>query len=296
MLIKINKTKSVIYFFGTVKRDLLDIAIFSIAVTIFAQIKYFQNLMIPLGLVATVGTAMSLILAFRTAQAYDRWWEARIIWGAIVNDSRTFIRQLQLFLPADQKDEVKQFVERQSIWCKALSESLRKLPFSDEVKKYMVEHQIEASNVPNALLDLHSKQLKSLVDRGLLSEFREVQIDTTISRFCDSMGRCERIKSTVFPENYSKLIHAIIYFFALMLPFSLDDNFVYIKGALTVLIPSFFIVIEQTAILMQNPFENKPMDTPMTAISTTISMNLMQMIGEKVEVAPTVEQDFYYIL
>ncbi|MCH5685177.1 hypothetical protein LWM68_13530 [Niabella sp. W65] len=63
------------------------------------------------------------MLAFRTAQSYERWWEARTVWGAIVNDSRTLLRQFMQFLPDNLKNEFKDFADRQIVWAYALGES-----------------------------------------------------------------------------------------------------------------------------------------------------------------------------
>ncbi|WP_437921930.1 bestrophin family protein [Sphingobacterium sp. LRF_L2] len=287
---------SILDFVKTIKFDLIAISIFSVLVGLLAKTHYLSALVIPLGLIAIVGTAISLLLAFRTGQAYDRWWEARIIWGAIVNDSRTLIRQLKEFLPEDQDDEVRLFMERQIIWNYALSESLRKLPFSNKVEAYLNAHQVTDFNVPNALLNLHGMQLKSLADRGLLTEFRQVQLDQTLTKLCDAMGKCERIKNTIFPVSYSTLIHFLIYLFTLLLPFGLDDNYAFIKAVLTAAIPTIFIVIERTAILMQDPFENGPLDTPMTNISQNIEVVLRQQLGLDAERPASPDPDAYYIL
>ncbi|MBZ4191420.1 bestrophin family protein [Niabella beijingensis] len=283
-------------FVRTIKSDLLTITVFSIIVGLIATGHYFNGLEIPLALIAIIGTAISLLLAFRTAQSYDRWWEARIVWGAIVNDSRTLIRQVQQFLPAAEATEVRNFAERQIIWNYALSESLRKLPFSERVQQYTTEQEIRDSNVPNGLLSRHSAQLRRLSEEGKLTEFRQVQLDQTLVRLCDAMGKCERIKNTVFPASYGTLIHFLIYVFALLLPFSLDDDYAMIKALLTAGIPMIFIVIERTAILMQDPFENRPLDTPMTTISQTIEVNLRQQIGEEVRPPAPPSGDAYYIL
>jgi len=283
-------------FVRTIKFDLLAIAGFSILVGFIATRHYFRELLIPLSLVAIIGTAISLLLAFRTAQSYDRWWEARIIWGAIVNDSRTLIRQLRQFLPETEQKEIKTFVERQVIWNYALSESLRKEPFSARVQAFIREEGITDFNVPNAILSLHSCQLKQLAERGKITEFRQVQVDNTLVRLCESMGKCERIKTTVFPESYSTLIHALIYLFTLLLPFGLEDDYPFIKALLTAGIPMIFVVIERTAIFMQDPFENSPLDTPMTTISETIEANLRQQAGETVTRPAPPPPDAYYIL
>ena len=67
---------------------------FAVAIGILDLLPAFQKISLPLTIPALVGTAVSLLLAFRISQSYERWWEARMIWGAIVNDSRTFIRQI----------------------------------------------------------------------------------------------------------------------------------------------------------------------------------------------------------
>lgn len=287
---------SVLDFVKTIKFDLLAISVFSILVGFIATRHYFASLVIPLALNAIIGTAISLLLAFRTGQAYDRWWEARIVWGAIVNDSRTLIRQLKTFLAPQEEKEIREFLERQLTWNYALSESLRAIPFSINVRKYLDLHNIKDANVPNALLLSHGLQLKKLAEEGKLTEFRQVQLDTTLTKLCDSMGRCERIKNTVFPVSYSALIHFLIYLFTLLLPFSLDDTYPLIKALLTAGIPTIFIIIERTAILMQDPFENGPMDTPMTNISRNIEFVLRQQLGDDVERPAPTDPDFYYVL
>lgn len=283
-------------FVKTIKSDLIAITVFSVAVGLIAKGHYLESLVIPLGLIAIVGTAISLLLAFRTGQSYDRWWEARIIWGAIVNDSRTLLRQLKEFLPETCLADIRRFAERQIIWNYALSESLRGTAFSDRVTAYIHEHQIQDYNVPNALLGLHGTHLRELAEGGKISEFRQVQIDSTLSRLCDSMGKCERIKNTVFPVSYGTLIHFLIYLFTLLLPFGLDDDYALIKAVLTAGIPTIFIIIERTAILMQDPFENGPLDTPMTSISQNIEVALRQQLGERVERPAPPAPDAYYIL
>lgn len=287
---------SVLDFVKTIKGDLIAITVFSIFVGFIATRHYFASLAIPLALNAIVGTAISLLLAFRTAQAYDRWWEARIVWGTIVNDSRTLIRQLKTFLPHNEEREIHDFMERQVIWNYALCESLRALPFSITIRKYLDLHTIKEANVPNALLLSHGLHLKRLADEGKLTEFRQVQLDSTLTKLCDAMGRCERIKNTVFPVSYSALIHFLIYLFTLLLPFSLDDAYPLIKAVLTAGIPTIFIVIERTAILMQDPFENGPMDTPMTNISRNIEFVLRQQLGDDVEKPEATDPDYYYVL
>lgn len=274
----LNKRISIGYFVGQIKSQILLIILFAFVMGYLDNSSIFKSVSIPLSIPALLGTAVSLLLAFRTGQSYERWWEARIVWGAIVNDSRSLIRLVKQFAPNDV-EETNKFAERQVIWVYALGESLRKVPFSNRVQNYLKSNQIEASNIPNALLDEHSKQIRTIVKNSSLSDFKEVQINEVLMRLCDSMGKCERLKNTVFPKSYSILLHTLIYVFAFLLPFGLDDSQLIVEISATIAIPIIFIAIEKTAIIMQDPFENTPVDTPMTSIAQTIEINILQMIG-----------------
>ncbi|HEA31422.1 putative membrane protein [Gillisia sp. Hel1_33_143] len=294
----LNKRISIFHFLNTIKYDVLFLGSYAILVGYMDQYGFLAKISIPISLTGVFGTAVALLLGFRTNQAYERWWEARIIWGAIVNDSRTLIRQTISFY--DKVDEqylhnVKETVNRQIIWCYALGESLRNLPFSPNVAGYIKFEDISDQNVPNAILLKHSQALTNARSEKTVNEFQQIQLDSTIVRLCDSMGKCERIKNTVFPKAHSLLIHLIIYVFATMLPFGLDDKNVVVEIAITFFIPIIFVAIEKTSTLMQDPFENQPMDTPVTDLATTIEINLKQMINSE-EVPKREKSNEYYIL
>lgn len=289
----LNKKISLWYFLNQIKYQLLLIICFAIFVGFLDTHPIFTNIILPLPIVAIVGTVVSLLLAFRTSQSYDRWWEARKIWGAIVNDSRTFVRLLIQFNSGTNFSEIKLFTERQIIWTYALGESLRRQTYSKKVKEFIELNNIEASNIPNALLDAHANQLKKLAKKNSLSELQLMQLNTTLNNFCASMGMCERIKNTVFPKSYSLVLHTLIYIFTFLLPFGLDDSQIVIEIVLTILLPTIFLTIEKTAILMQDPFENTPTDVPITTIAQTIEINILQMINE-INIPNIQQQKLYY--
>jgi putative membrane protein len=294
----LNKRISIVNFIKTIKFDIVFIASYAVAVGILDQYGFLSKISIPIGVTAVFGTAVALLLGFRTNQAYERWWEARIIWGAIVNDSRTLVRQCVSFFKRSngQYDTlVREMANRQIIWSYALGESLRKTPFSPKVKEYTESYKMKSFNIPNTLLSEHSETLLKAKENGMVNDFQQVQIDSTIARLCDSMGKCERIKNTVFPKAHSLLIHLIIYVFATMLPFGLSDQYLAVEISLTIGIPIVFIVIEKTSILMQDPFENRPMDTPVTDLAQTIEINIKQMIGET-NVPDKKKPTDYYVL
>lgn len=291
----LNKKISIWYFVDQIKFQIILIILFAVFVGFIDMHPWLQNVSLPLPVTAILGTAVSLLLAFRTSQSYDRWWEARKVWGAIVNDSRTFVRQLIQFISEENEKDIKDFAERQVIWTFALGESLRKQPFSESVQKYLLANNIKGTNIPNALLDAHAKQIVQLAKQGKISEFQVMQLNNTLAGLCNSMGMCERIKNTIFPKAYSLLLHSLIYVFTFLLPFGLDDDKLLVEIALTILIPVIFISIEKTAIIMQDPFENSPVDIPVTALAQTIENNIKQMIGESVTLNKQ-NDNLYYLM
>ncbi|MFB3390212.1 bestrophin family protein [Flavobacterium sp. LAR06] len=294
MLVK-NNHKAIFFFLKHIWIDILLIIIYASIITTIDLFTYLQMITIPLSVTTVTGTIVALLLAFRTAQSYDRWWEARKVWGEIVNDSRTLIRQVKQFLPDQGSDDsISDFAHRQIIWCHALSESLRKQPFSSKVQSYLDSKNIKANNIPSKLLSKHSEHLKQASKSLGLDSIKQTQIDSTLSRLTDSMGKCERIKNTVFPRSYSSLIHVLIYVLASLLPFGLEDIFPFTEIAIAIIIPVILLAVEETAIIMQDPFENKPTDIPMTALSNTIENNIMEIItDQKTEV--TANPNRFYI-
>jgi len=302
MLLKKNIPIS--YIFGKVKYELTFVAIYATLICVWDKYFHVINISIPLGVPMVLGTVLSLLLAFKSNQAYDRWWEARIVWGAIVNDSRTLIRQLLSFMAdpyvsVNIKNFQEQFTERQIAWCYSLGQALRgELP-TEGLKNYLDPEELafvkEHDNVPNALLQLHGRDLKMLLQEKQLNKFQQIEMEETLTRLCDSMGKCERIKNTVFPVTYSLYIHFSLFIFVLLLPFALLEVFGLLVIPMVTIIAVSFFLIEKMAIHLQDPFESKPTDTPVTAIARTIERNLRQMINDQ-HVPEKLSADSFFVL
>ncbi len=289
----INKRIPINFIFGKIKFEFLAITIFSFLIGYLDE--KFVFISFPLAAPTILGTTISLLLGFRTAQAYDRWWEARIIWGSIVNNSRNLIREVQTFI----SDEaiIKDFTRRQIAWCYSLGQSLRGQSLNTTLEQHLNARELTQvqthSNIPNAILDLHAEEVQKAFNNKLINEFQQVQLITTIDKLCDCMGMCERIKNTVFPRTYSALIHLLIYVFAAMLPFSLTDYPPFVEEVLNIIISSAFFLIENTAIYKQDPFEDRPTDTAVTSIARNIEINLKQMTNSSDVPAPLEANDYY---
>jgi putative membrane protein len=277
------------YVLGKIKVELGLVMAYTILFELFHH--YFINIAvdIPIAIPTMIGTIISLLLAFKSNQAYDRWWEARIVWGAIVNDSRTLIRQILTFykdsdFSVEASEFRENFAKRQIAWCYSLGESLRHKdaikPIKDLISKEELRFVKNHQNVPNAILLLHARDLKMARKDKKLNPYQQVEIDQTLTRLCDAMGKCERIKNTIFPTTYSMYIRMTLCLFVLLLPFGLIDLLSWFAIPLITIIGGAFFLIEKMAIHLQDPFENRPTDTPVTAISNTIEKNLMQMLNE----------------
>lgn len=292
--------------FGKIKKEMFFISLYSVGIAFLYDNFHFTRISIPLSVPMILGTVISLLLGFRSSQAYDRWWEARTIWGAIVNDSRTLARQLSTLLsdPYDSReisDFRNRWIRRQMAWCYSLAGHLRIRNGSTGLERFVDREEIRFAerhnNIPASLLLLHGQDLNYALQRGWINEYQQVEIDKTISRLCDSMGACERIKNTVFPATYSLYIHIALNFFILLLPFGLIEYFGYMEVPLVLAIAALFLLIEKMAIHLQDPFENKPTDTPMTTICRTIETDLRQTIRDDEELPlPKRESTVFYVM
>ena len=298
------------YTFGKIKKELLFVIAYSIGIVILYENFHITRISIPIAVPALLGTIISLLLAFRSNQAYDRWWEARIIWGAIVNDSRTISRQMLSFVENPYElEEVEQFkkrfIKRQIAWCNALSQSLRGFSAHKGLERYLDKNELlfikNQRNVMVALLELHAMDLKKALNEGWINKYQQIEIDKSITALCNHMGGSERIKNTVFPVTYSKYINMSIHLFIVLLPFGLIEYFGYVEVPLVIAIAAFFLLVEKMAVHLQDPFENKPTDTPTTTICRNIEKDLYQMLDDNklYEDMPQVEKasiGSYYIL
>jgi putative membrane protein len=124
-------------------------------------------------------------------------------------------------------------------------------------------------------------QIAAIFRRGNIDSFHFGMLDQTLKALCDHMGKCERIKNTVFPVHYSFFIRLAVMIFALLLPLELVEFLGIYTIPITFATISFISVIELIANYLQDPFENRPGDIGMTSICRNIEINLLQMAGEK---------------
>jgi len=246
--------------------------------------------------VAALGTAISFFIGFFTSHAYDRWWEARKIWGELVNDSRSFGRMLATLLPgpevAPELVPLRETLVRRHIAYlyavksrlrgEDLAEALTRLPEAD------LPEVDGAGHLPNRLLDLQGRDLDGAERGGHIDVIRLAQFNEMLSRFSSSMGAAERIKLTVFPPYYSSMIRLSIWAYVVVFAFALSEAMGYAAIPFVFVAGTVFHLVYEAGRLLVDPFENHPNDVPMSNIVRTIEIGLLEQIGEK-ELPPPVE-------
>lgn len=294
----LNKQIPIYYIFGKIKYDLIYVLLVSLSV-LYVTNKYKDFLPeMPLTIPTFIGTAISILLSFMLSQSYDRWWEARKVWGEVVNDSRSFVIQLQTLTAKGNDEIVNKIAKRQIAWCYSLGQSLRGLDALEGLEKFISPEDMEEischNNKPLALLSLHGKDIKQLKELNQLDIFSQLQLDKSLIRLCNAQGKAERIKTTVFPTTYRYFLSSLIYLFVVTLAVSLRVDGLF-ETPLLVAISSTFFLLKKTAIHMQDPFENRPTDCSVTAIARTIEINIKQLIKDTEIPNPHSPQKFYQL-
>ncbi len=261
-----------------------------------------DDLHVSINVVTALSTALSFFIAFFTAQAYDRWWEARKIWGTLVNDSRSFARMvLTFFGRADPEiDELqRRMVRRHLAYLYAVKQRLRG-ESRPEYTAYLSDEDLDRvnglSHVGNALLELQGRDLDAAERAGQIDVIRMAQLNDMLSRFSTSMGMAERIKTTVFPAYYAAMIRVSIWASVLVFAVALSDQVGYWAIPFSTLMGTIFALIYRLGAALLEPFEGRPNDTPMSSIVRNIEINLLEQIGEEKLPSPVEPVDGKYLL
>ena len=220
---------------------------------------------VPWAPLAVIGTAVAFIVGFRSNSAYGRIWEARQIWGGIVNDSRTFGMKVEAMVtnanaqaPVSDEElraERRTLVHRHIAWLAALRYAMRgprkweefekhktnrewslsmhipeRLnPLENELRLYLPEEEVEyvlgKSNRATALLYLQSRHLTRLKDQGLVWEFSFLELQNLLQNLFQGQGKSERIKNFPYPRQYATLSFYFVWVFIALLPLAVVPEF-----------------------------------------------------------------------
>lgn len=235
--------------------------------------SHVKNISIMHGM---LGFVISLLLAYRTNTAYDRWWEGRKIWGSLVNSSRNLALKLSVML-SDEKD--KKFL-RQVI--PAYASILSKHLSNKEVSKMLyenidleIDHQ---KHKPNQVAKSIFEKINELYKSGKITGDQLITINNELQTFTDVCGACERIKNTPIPYSYSAFIKKFIFFYIMTLPFGYAFSLGYYS--IPVVIFTFYVLasLELIAEEIEDPFGDDANDLPTEKISENIRKHVEEIL------------------
>ncbi|MBL4703166.1 MAG: hypothetical protein JKY54_01510 [Flavobacteriales bacterium] len=245
--------------------------------------------------VSILGGALAIFLGFRNNSAYDMWWEARKVWGGVVNISRTFAMESTSFVTSvfvkgdasnhEIKELQKSLVYRHLAWVNALRIQLREQDCWDELKPFLSEQEFsELSSYRNKATMLIQRQgieLRDAHEKGFIDDFRHMQMENSLKEMYDLQGKAERIKKTVFPYYYTYFTNLFLWLFVILLPFSLVHELGWVVVPITTMISFVFLMLDKAGTTTEDPFEGRASDTPLSTLCRTIEIDLRQQLGEK---------------
>lgn len=308
----------------------LQILIFLIYSGLITALYYFFDLTwlrIPWAPLTLLGIALAFYVGFKNNSSYDRTWEARKIWGGIVNSSRSWGTMVTAYVTnefATQKvsDAALQkahkiLIYRHIAWLYRLKRQLRVLkswehnrPINTYYRKHILtlfpnespEKELEnfleneevkeilaAKNGCTRLIHKQSQELKELKFKGLIDDFRHMEMQNMLNQFFTLQGQGERIKNFPLPRQYATLSIYFVYIFIFLLPLglitafteaNLPPQFVWATIPFATLLSWVFWVMEEAGDYTENPFEALAFDVPMTSLTRTIEIDLREMLGE----------------
>lgn len=266
----------------TFRYELIIVAIYSALIAYWEQkaLYHYGDLLDHISKFFTfIGFAFSMLLVFRINSAYDKWWEGRKLWGALVNNCRNFALKIKAFVPDIQGEIKEELYDWMAAFPASLSQHLRdentieELPLSDKQKKKIQSK----THVPNAIAGEIYIILKELKNKQHLTEVEMLMLDKEVKSLTDILGACERIKNTPIPFSYSMFLKKLIFIFILLSPFAFVHSLHYWSIALTMLVFYIFVGLEYISEEIEEPFGTDNNDLPTKELAAKILENISEI-------------------
>lgn len=243
-----------------------------------------------------LGVVLSILLVFRTNTAYDRWWEGRKQWGALVNHTRNLAITADVTFPTDHKAQRHKMAVYISNFCIALKEHLRsgtKLEELIHVSEEELNEYAEKGHIPNHI----SKQIYTLAQHqykeGHITGEDILNFKPQLQALLDILGACERIKKTPIPFSYNVYLKIFITVYGILLPFAVIPEFSFIAIPIVMFIFFAFIGVELMAEEIEDPFGLDCNDLPTGDIAHTIKNNVFEILDHKSSVGKATVKEEY---
>ncbi|HEY8375002.1 MAG TPA: bestrophin family ion channel [Nannocystis sp.] len=237
-----------------------------------------------------IGFVLSIFLAFRINTAYDRYWEGRRLWGQLVNTCRTLARQIQTLIGSGAADASLTERRRRMVFLvMAFAHALRMRLRQEEamladLESFLapgeLEKLAEERNRPNAIVHRLAELFDEAYRSGLIHPHHLVVLHQSLTSLTDIQGGCERIANTPIPFAYQVLLRRIVAVYSYALPFGVLEPLGLLTPVVVLMMSYAFYGLDALGEEIQEPFGNDPNDLPLSALCTTIEIDLLQRLGE----------------
>ena len=253
----------------------LSILIAYVEITFFPEAYFLKNLTAVYSL---LGFVISLLLVFRTNTAYDRWWEGRKAWGALVNDTRSLSSKLSaLHLTAAEKTS---FTRHIPLFVYATKQHLRNQDLQEEGAAQLDLSDLELSgHQPLRIVQIMRAEVEQLHQKGTVQHMQWFAINNDLDALIDSLGICERIKNTPIPFSYSLFIKKFIFIYVITMPVAFVPLFGYLSAFISTFVFYALVSMELLAEEIEEPFGVDENDLPTDQLCLTIQDNVRQIFG-----------------
>lgn len=242
----------------------------------FKQLHVFSN---SIQIHSLLGFVISLLLVFRTNSAYDRWWEGRKQWGALVNNCRNASLKINAILPKNLTEDRMYFKKLIPAYVFTMKEHLRNGVDETQIKTNGLEDlNLNPKHFPNSIASLIYERIHLLYKQNYISGDQLITIDKEIKSFTDIIGACERIKNTPIPFSYNLFLKKFIFIYTLTLPFGLAHDFHYWTVPISTFTLYIFGSLELLAEEIEDPFGRDSNDLPTDELSEKIKENVNDII------------------
>ncbi|ROH97716.1 bestrophin family protein [Chryseobacterium daecheongense] len=242
------------------------------------------------------GFVLALFLGFRNSASYDRFWEGRKLWGALLNTVRVLTRQAMTL--SNRKNDtisVHNFVQLLSAFVFALKHQLRGTDAYEDLKSRLDEDQLKivagSKYRPAVIMRLLAEWVQKAKDEGCLDSIQQARFDENFDKLSDILGGCERLVSTPIPYSYRVLLHRTVYIYCFLLPFGLVDSLGWFTPLIVVFIAYTFVAFEAIADEIEEPFGTDANDLALNSMCIMIDETIHEMVGERVTVSQKTDQN-----
>lgn len=261
---------------------MVSIATYTFIVTYF-ELNYLHDRDFTNEVHALLGFVISLLLVFRTNSAYDKWWEGRKQWGALVNNTRNLGIKINAMLPENDSQNRELFRVLISNYPKALREHLRKEVASDleECDMFKLANLEIAGHVPNQIASAIIYHINRLYKEGVITGDQLYVLNAEMQSLTDICGACERILKTPIPYSYNLFLKKFMFLYIMTLPYGFIFKFGYWTCLVVVLVFYVLMSLELIAEEIEEPFGKDANDLPTDDIAATIAKNISDIITVK---------------